>query len=97
MGARENKVEKYLKDEVKKIGGLARKWKSPGVDGVPDQLVRLHRWVNGMICMVEVKTIDGTRSPAQIREHARLVEAGCWVETVYGHEGVDQLIRKINV
>ncbi len=39
MGVIENKVEKYLDDGVKQLGGITRKWGSPGVDGVPDRIV----------------------------------------------------------
>ena len=35
----ENKVEKYFRDEVKKIGGKAFKFSSPGNNGVPDRIV----------------------------------------------------------
>ena len=96
MGKRENKVEKYLDDEVTALGGLTRKWVSPGRDGVPDRIVRLHRWSPGIVHFVEVKTNDGELSPAQLREHKRLIDAGLLVFTVYGHEGVDEYIRKIN-
>lgn len=89
MGVRENKVEKYLDSEVKKIGGITRKWVSPGRDGVPDRIVI----VKGQIWFVEVKTVDGRLSVAQNREHARLIEAGANVCTVYGEEGVDSFIR----
>ena len=93
MGVRENKVEKYLDTEVKKLGGITRKWVSPGRDGVPDRIVRLHRWEKGVVCMVEVKTVDGTTSPCQKREQQRETGAGCWVETVYGNKGVDNLLK----
>ena len=51
MGVRENKVEKYLDAEVNRLGGITRKWVSPGRDGVPDRIIIL----NGHICFVEVK------------------------------------------
>lgn len=90
MGVRENKVEKYLDDEVKKLGGITRKWVSPGRDGVPDRIV-IH---DGEIYFVEVKTIDGHLSTAQQREHFRLREAGANVYTVYGDKGVHLFIFK---
>ena len=97
MGVRENKVEKYLKDEVKRIGGTSRKWKSPGLDGVPDQIVRLHRWIKGMVHVVEVKTTDGVTSPAQKREQKREHDDGMLVYQVFGHAGVDAYIKMIDV
>ena len=86
MGTRENKVETYFKDQVKSIGGISRKWVSPGVDGVPDQIVI----IKGAVFFVEVKTSDGKLSIAQHREHKRLRKAGATVCTVYGHVGVDK-------
>ena len=88
MGVRENKVETYLKDEVKKLGGRTRKWVSPGVDGVPDQIII----VQGRVIFVEVKTVDGRLSPDQKREHVRLIAVGANVTTVYGKKGVDEFI-----
>ena len=36
---RERDIEKCLVSEVKKLGGRAYKWTSPGNDGVPDRIV----------------------------------------------------------
>tara|TARA_R110000764_G_C10754104_1_gene352671 strand:+ start:134 stop:421 length:288 start_codon:yes stop_codon:yes gene_type:complete len=91
MGTRENRVEKYLDSEVTKLGGLTRKWVSPGRDGVPDRIVIL----DGVIWFVEVKTIDGRTSEAQKREHQRLSIVGANVTTVYGESGVDQFTRDL--
>ena len=90
MGVRENKVEKYLDSEVTKLGGLTRKWVSPGRDGVPDRIVIL----DGVVWFVEVKTIDGRKSEAQKREHQRLRDCGAYVHTVYGNDGVDEFIER---
>lgn len=91
MGVRENKVERYLKSEVKSLGGITRKWVSPMHDGVPDQIVI----INGTVVFVEVKTVDGVLSVNQIREHNRLRAAGARVVTVYGNAGVDLLITAL--
>ena len=39
----ENELEKKLRDKVKKLGGKAYKFVSPGNAGVPDRLVFLPR------------------------------------------------------
>lgn len=88
MGVRENKVERYLDNAVTRIGGITRKWTSPGRDGVPDRIVIR----DGKVVFVEVKTTDGKLSPAQEREHQRLREQGVRVVTVYGEHGVDVFI-----
>ena len=90
MGVRENKVERYLDSEVQKVlGGETRKWTSPGHDGVMDRIVFLQ---GGIIWFVEVKTVDGKRSPAQVREAEKLEFLGANVTTVHGKEGVDEFI-----
>ena len=91
MGVRENKVERYLDSRIRNAGGITRKWVSPGMDGVPDRIVILR----GTVIFVEVKTVNGALSPAQVREHQRLTDHGAIVETIYGESGVDRLIEKL--
>ena len=91
MGVRENKVERYLDQRVKDLGGLTRKWVSPGKDGVPDRIAIL----DGAVWFVEVKTVDGKLSVAQSREHHRLITVGAKVCTVYGESGVDSFIEEL--
>jgi hypothetical protein len=91
MGQRENKVEKYLDSEFKKLNGITRKWVSPGRDGVPDRICI----VDGDVYLVEVKTADGNISPVQMREQLNLSLAGATVRTVYGKPGVDELIKEV--
>jgi len=88
MGTRENKVERHLTASVEELGGVSRKWVSPGRDGVPDRIVIY----KGRVVFVEVKTTGGRLSPAQAREHERLTAAGAEVVTVYGEEEVNDLI-----
>jgi hypothetical protein len=49
---REKDIESYLRDQVKKIKGIAYKFESPGNSGVPDRLVLLP---DGKIYFVELK------------------------------------------
>ena len=91
MGVRERKVEKHLDSEITNLGGITRKWVCPGRDGVTDRIVIY----KGDVYLVEVKTIEGTLSTAQVREHQRLIDAGAKVFTVYGEEGIDCWIREV--
>lgn len=91
MGTRENKVETYLHKEIEKLGGTTRKWECKNRAGVPDRLVFMRR----VIWAVEVKTVDGKLSSAQIREHERLKSHGVNVRTVYGEAGVDDFIDEV--
>lgn len=90
MGTRENKVERYLDDQVKLLGGITRKWVCPYYDGVPDRICFLNpEWY------VEVKTVDGVQELHQQREAQRLSDSGARVAIVYGHSGVDKFITMI--
>lgn len=91
MGIRENKVEKYLHQQITALGGLTRKWVAPGRDGVPDRICI----VKGRFWLVEVKTVDGKCSPPQLREHTRLRDAGADVRVVYGEQDVDKFIVSV--
>ena len=88
MGKWENKIEKYLREELEKIGGTCRKWVCPNHSGVPDQIV----FFKGFICFVEAKTFDGELSSAQEREHVRLKEQGAEVFTLYSEHQVDVFV-----
>lgn len=89
MGVREGKVEKYLDDQVTKLGGITRKWISPGRIGVPDRIIILR----GNVIFVEIKTDDGRLSDQQSREIARLLSHGAKVAVLYGRGGVDFFIN----
>jgi hypothetical protein len=91
MGVRENRVERYLDSEIMKLGGITRKWVSPGVNGVPDRIVI----VNGLVWFVEVKTVDGVMSSWQVREIKRLNDHGAQATSVYGGVGVDEFIKVV--
>ena len=93
MGVRENKVEAYLDAEVKKLGGITRKWVSPGVSGVPDRIVI----IDSLVVFVEVKTVDGVLSPWQVREIKRLKDHGAHVYVARGIMGVDDFIKGLEV
>lgn len=41
---REKEIESYLRDRIRRIGGKAYKFVSPGNNGVPDRLVCLTDW-----------------------------------------------------
>lgn len=81
----ERDIEKILVNEVKKLGGRAYKWVSPGNDGVPDRIVILP----GLRPMfVELKTETGRLSALQNVQIKRLQELGQEVEVLYGLQQV---------
>lgn len=73
MYYRENLIEKYLVAEVKKAGGMAYKFVSPGRRSVPDRIVLLP---GGRIVFVECKAPGKPPRADQLREHERLRALG---------------------
>ncbi|MDX7988634.1 VRR-NUC domain-containing protein [Xenorhabdus sp. 12] len=73
MKIREDVIEKHLVNEVKKAGGIAYKFVSPGRRGVPDRIVVLP---NGRVVFVECKAPGEKPRPDQLREHERLRTLG---------------------
>lgn len=86
---RERDVEQYLKKQIKDRGGRSWKWTSPGVRGVPDQILTLP---NGLVVFVEVKEENGRLRPDQQRVLDVLDALNQDTYVVYGKEGVDNLI-----
>jgi hypothetical protein len=66
----EKDIEKYLKDKVKKAGGIAYKFISPGNNAVPDRLVCLP-WT-AQIFFVETKAPGKKPAPQQRARHREL-------------------------
>ena len=81
----EKDIEAVLVSEVRKHGGRAFKFVSPGNDGVPDRLVLLP---GGKAIFVELKRTSGALRPQQKVQIERLVDLGQAVEVVRGPEGL---------
>ena len=74
----EKHIENKLVAAVKKMGGIAAKFVSPGLDGMPDRLVLLP---SGKIAFVELKAPGKKPLPLQIRRIKQLKKLGfeCFV------------------
>ncbi len=86
----EKDIEKILVGEVKKLGGQAYKWVSPGNNGVPDRIVILP---NQRPIFVELKTETGKLTNLQQIQIERLRELGQQVEVVKGISGLKQFFE----
>lgn len=89
---KESKVEKHFKKEWKAIGGLSRKWVSPGVIGVADQLA-FHQYP--IFYLVELKAPGKVPRESQLREAARVEELGYTYVVLDTIPKVDRFIRKV--
>ena len=89
---KESEIERVLVEEVKRLGGRAYKWTSPGNDGVPDRIVILP---DTRVIFVELKTDTGRLSPLQKIQLDRLKKLGQWVEVVKGIQGVKMFFQDL--
>ncbi len=87
---REKDIEKVLVDEVKKLGGRAYKWVSPGNAGVPDRIVI---FPDREPVFVELKTDTGTLTAIQKVQIDRLQALGQGVWVVRGMDGLSQFFQ----
>jgi len=89
---RERSIEAYLRDQVRKAGGVAMKWISPGNNGVPDRIVIVP---DGRIVFAELKAPGKKPTQLQLVQHERLRALGCDVRVIDSREGVDDLIKEL--
>jgi hypothetical protein len=66
-------IEKKFTEAVKKLGGLALKFVSPGLNGVPDRIVLLP---DGHMAFVEFKAPGRKMRPLQFRRKRQLESLG---------------------
>lgn len=86
----EREIEKVLVQEVKKLGGRAYKWTSPGNDGVPDRIVI---FPGRLPVFLELKREGGRLTSLQRVQCNRLRALGQDVRVVYGIDGISQFFR----
>ena len=90
---REKEIEKYLNQEVGKLGGICKKWVSPGSRGVPDRIVILPR---NRIYFVELKTPEGELSPIQEYRINELENLGVRGRVLSTKKLVDWIISEVS-
>lgn len=85
----EKELERYLVKEIKKRGGRAYKFISPGNDGVPDRIVIMPGCVP---VFVELKTESGRLTELQRVQINRLEELEQDVWILHGKIAVDNFL-----
>lgn len=89
---RERDIETYLRNEIKKIGGKAYKWESPGNAGVPDRIIFLP---NGQVHLVELKAPGKKPTALQLAQHRKLSQLGQQVYVLDSKEAVNGFIQDV--
>jgi len=87
---REKTIEAYLRDEIRKAGGVAYKFVSPGNNGVPDRLVLLP----GKRCIfVELKAPGKKSTALQLGQQERIAKLGFKVFVADSKTEVDRIVK----
>ena len=89
----EKVVERKLIAAVKNMGGLAPKFVSPGLDGVPDRLVLLP---HGKMAFIELKAPGKEMRPLQIRRKEQLEQLGFRVYCIDKPERIGGILNEIH-
>lgn len=90
---REREVEEKFRDAVRRAGGKAYKFTSPGNDGVPDRLVVMP---GGHIGFVEVKAPGKHPTPLQDMRIRELEALGCRVLVLDRPEKIREALAAIS-
>ena len=89
---REREIERQFAAEVKKHGGIAVKFVSPGFDGMPDRLTLLP---DGKCGFVEVKAPGQHPRPLQEARHRLLRSLGFQVYVLDDIDKIGEIIDGI--
>lgn len=89
---RENAIERQLAMAVKKMGGMAVKFVSPGLDGVPDRIVLLP---DMKMAFVELKAPGKKLRPLQEKRRWQLEALGFPVYVIDGAEQIGGVLDEI--
>jgi len=89
---RESHVEKLFVKAVKQAGGIAPKFTSPGMAGMPDRLVILP---GRPTAYVELKAPGENPRPIQLRRHHQLRALGCHVHVIDHPSQIHEVIHAI--
>jgi hypothetical protein len=85
----EKNIESYLRRRVHQLGGLAAKWVSPNLDGVPDRIVLLP---GGRAAFAELKDKGKKPTKKQAYRHRQIEALGFAVYIADSYEAVDRAI-----
>ncbi len=90
--ASEKLIEKKLREGVKKLGGMALKFTSPGTAGVPDRIVLMP---GGKIYFVETKSEGKKLSTRQTLFSGKLEWLGHFFMVVYSESSLYHFLYHI--
>ena len=89
---REKAIEQKLKLAVDGMGGIAPKFISPGMDGMPDRLILLS---GGHMAFAEVKALGKQLRPLQVKRKRQLESLGFRVYVIDSPEQIGGVLDAI--
>lgn len=88
----ESVIERHLREEVKKRKGMALKFVSPGMNGVPDRIVLMP---DGKMAFVELKAPGETPRALQLKRKRQLEGLGFHVYVADKIEQIGGILDEI--
>lgn len=88
----EKNIENKLKTEIEKAGGIAPKFVSPSLRGMPDRLVLLP---DGVFAFVELKAPGASPRPLQRARHRMLRSLGFKVYVIDSIDGIGGMMHEL--
>ena len=88
----EKNIENKLKTEVEKAGGIAPKFVSPSLRGMPDRLVLLP---DGVFAFVELKAPGASPRHLQRARHRMLRSLGFKVYVIDSIDGIGGMMHEL--
>ena len=88
----EREIENFLNENIKKLGGRAYKFVSPGNRGVPDRMILLP---GGRIIFVELKTKDRYPTKLQRAQIKRMRDLGADVRVIRGMDAAKDFLDEL--
>ncbi len=88
----EKQIENKLTTAVKKAGGIAPKFVSPSLAGMPDRLVLLP---DGVFAFVELKAPGESPRPLQKARHRKLRSLGFKVYVIDSIDGIGGMLHEL--
>ena len=88
----EKLIEKKLREEVKKLGGIALKFSSQTYTGMPDRIVLMP---GGKISFAEIKSTGKKPTKLQALQISKLIELGFIVRVIDSKETLTDFLEEI--
>lgn len=89
---REKIIEKKLINEVKKRNGVALKFVSPGLNGMPDRILL---FPGGIVAFIEVKAKGKKPRPLQYLWHDKLKTLGLLIYVLDDEKNIEGILDEI--